>query len=101
VRGSAAGAGASAAVLPIYDAYIERHPDEASQNIILPVLVHVAIYTALGATGGLAFAIGLGMRDRVPPCILGAMAGAALAAIAFDLIRPAVFPLARATQVVR
>ena len=53
-------AAGSAAALPVYNAYIERHPDEVSQNIVLPVLLHVAIYAAVGAGGGLAFAIGLG-----------------------------------------
>jgi hypothetical protein len=98
--GIAAGLGASAAVLTSYNAYIGRHPEEASQSIILPVLVHVGIYTAIGAAGGFAFAIGLAAGDRVLPCILGAMAGAGLAAIVFDVTYPAIFPLAQATQIV-
>jgi hypothetical protein len=100
ILGSLAAIGASAAVLPAYNAYGERHPEDVSQNLMVPLLVHVAVYGAGAAGGGLAFAWGLGARDRRLPCILGAMAGAILAAISFDLISPAIFPLARTTQLV-
>lgn len=100
ILGLAAGIGASAAVLAVYNAYFERHPDEVAQNLILPLVVHVGIYSTVAAAGGLAFAIGLGMRERVAACVLGAMAGAAFAAITFDLIGPAVSPLARSAQIV-
>jgi hypothetical protein len=100
ILGSVTALVASAAALPLYDAYSERHLDDVSQNLIPPILVHAGIYSALGAAGGLALAIGLRERNRVLPCFLAAMAGAALAAITFDLVGSAVFPLAKTTQIV-
>jgi hypothetical protein len=87
-------------VLPYHSAYKERHPDEAARDLIPPLLVHVGLWSAIGAASGLALAIGLGARGRVLRCVLGTLAGATLGAIAYDLISSVVFPLANTAQIV-
>ena len=52
----------------MYHAYHERHPDEASRDMIYPLLVHLGVWSAVGATGGLAFGIGLGAPRPAARC---------------------------------
>ena len=90
----------SLALLPAYNSYKARHPDEASRDLILPLLVHVSIWSAAGAVGGWAFAIGLDARGPHARIALGGLAGAALGAIAYELTGAALFPTALTTQFV-
>jgi hypothetical protein len=98
VVGASAGAGISLALLPPYNSYKAQHPDEAARDVILPLLVHAGIWSAVGASGGLAF--GLGARRGLPWIVLGGLAGAALGAIVYELIGAVAFPAAQTTQFV-
>jgi hypothetical protein len=100
IAGAAATAVISLAILPAYNAYKAKHPDEASRDLILPLLVHVSIWSPIGAVGGWAFAVGLGARARLARIALGGLAGAALGATAYELIGAAAFPSAQTTQFV-
>jgi MFS family permease len=100
IVGAAAGAGMSLALLPPYNGYKAQHPDEASRDVILPLLVHAGIWSAVGASGGLAFGFGLGARRVLPRIVLGGIAGAALGTIVYELIGAVAFPAAQTTQFV-
>jgi hypothetical protein len=100
VAGAAASSLMSLALLPAFNTYKVRHPDEASRDLILPLLVHATIWSAAGAAGGWAFALGLGARGRRANIALGGLAGAALGAIVYELIGAAVFPAAQTTEFV-
>ncbi len=99
VMGVVAAAGMSLALLPAYNAYQRRYPDEASRDLVLPLLVHAGIWSALGAAGGLALGVGLGERARIPRIALGGFLGAAVGAAAYEVIG-AFFPAARTAQFV-
>jgi hypothetical protein len=100
IAGTAASAVMSLALLPAYNAYKARHPDEASRDLILPLLVHASIWSAAGAVAGWALAIGLDTRGRHARVALGGLAGAALGAMAYELIGAAAFPSDQTTQFV-
>jgi hypothetical protein len=90
----------SLAVLPAFNTYKARHPDEASKDLILPLLVHAIIWSAAGAVGGWAFAHGLDARGQRAKIAFGGLAGAALGATVYELIGAAVFPYAQTTDFV-
>ncbi len=102
--GLAVGAGAagvtSLVLLPAYNAYKQRHPDEALQDLTLPLLVHLGIWSATGAAGGLAFGIGPGARGRLAAPIVGGAVGAVVATIGYELIGAMAFPAAKTAQFV-
>lgn len=100
ILGAAGGAGMSLALLPPYNNYKAQHPDEAARDVILPLLVHAGIWSAAGASGGLAFGLGLGVRRGLPRIVLGGLAGAALGAFVYELIGAVAFPAAQTTQFV-
>jgi len=63
-------------------------------DITLSVIVHLAIWCAVGGAAGLAFAIGLGARKVLAGSLIGGIVGGALAVLLFDVCG-AFFPLAR------
>ena len=87
-------------MLPPYNDYKAQHPDEAARDLILPLLVHAGIWSAVGALAGLAYAFGLGDRRPLVRIMLGGLAGAALGTLAYELIGAAAFPAAQTTQFV-
>ncbi len=98
--GAAGGAGMSLALLPLYNEYQARHPDEAARDLILPLLVHAGIWSGVAAIAGLAYALGLGERRWVPRIMLGGFIGAALGTVTYELLGALVFPAAQTTQFV-
>ena len=99
VLGIVAAGGMSLALLPAYNAYQRRHPDEAARDLLWPLLVHAGIWSAAGAAGGLALALGLGGRGAIPRAMLGGFLGAAVGTVAYELAG-AFFPAARTSQFV-
>jgi MFS family permease len=79
VLGASFGAASSYVLTPIY---FNRM---GTADITLTMLIHLGIWTAVGAAPGLAFAIGSGSRERFVGSFIGGMAGAALAAVLFDV----------------
>jgi hypothetical protein len=98
VLGAAATAGLSVALLPVYTSAKERDPDALSRDIVLPLIVHVGIWSAVGAAGGLALGIGLGERRRLSRTALGGLVGATAGAVAYELVGAALFPFAGTAQ---
>jgi hypothetical protein len=100
IVGAGGGAGMSLALLPAYNGYKARNADEAARDLILPLLVHSGIWSAVGGLAGLAYGLGLGERRRVPRIMLGGLVGAAVGTMAYELIGAAAFPAAQTTQFV-
>jgi hypothetical protein len=98
--GAVACAAMSVALLPLYNAYRHRNPDEASRDLMFPLLVHAGIWSAAGAAGGAAFGLGMGTRGSMPRAVLGGLAGAAVAAAVYELIGVVAFPDAGTTRFV-
>jgi hypothetical protein len=98
VLGGLAGCASSLAVLPLYYRAVEQSPEEMSHDIILPFLVHAAIWSTSGLAGGLAFGIGLGAgRRRVYSAAIGGLIGAALGAILYETVGAMMFPAGKTT----
>ena len=100
LMGAAAGALVSLAVLPPYNAYKARNADEALRDLVTPLLVHMAIWSSIGAASGLAFGLGLGERFRLPVIVQAALAGAALGAVIYELVGALAFPTAQTARFV-
>ena len=90
----------SLVLLPPYNAYKLRNPDEALRDLLLPLLVHAGIWSVVGVAGGLALGLGLGERGLLPQAVLGGLLGAVVAAAAYELIGAFAFPEARTAQFV-
>jgi hypothetical protein len=56
-----------------------------------PLLTHGAIWSAVGAVGGLAFGLGLGGRGRWKATLVGGFIGAAVATVIYELVGAVVF----------
>lgn len=96
VVGAAAGAGAARIVTP---AFLRNEKTNVADDMILPLLTHGAIWSALGAAGGLALAIGLGGPGRrVARATLGALLGAVLGTVVYELAGGLAFPLEQTGQ---
>jgi hypothetical protein len=87
-----AGAATSPPVVPLFRKYYEPQ----APDLKLPILVHGAIWCALGTAAGLAFGIGLGDRRHVIPAAIGGLIGAALATFLFDALGAMFFPFSQA-----
>ncbi len=91
VVGSLAGASSSLLVLPTF----YKNHDPQSQDLMLPILTVGSIASAVGAAGGLAFGLGLGGRDPWKKSPAGGLVGAALGAVAYELVGAIAFPADR------
>jgi uncharacterized membrane protein len=85
---------AVAASLPLLPVFLREIPNQPDYDLILSMVMHGTIWGLIGAAAGLAFAVGLGERRLMARALLAGFAGAALGAIAFDLLGGALFPLA-------
>jgi hypothetical protein len=87
VLGACGGAASSYVLFPIYFGRME------TADLTLSMLVHLGIWTAVGAASGVAFGIGSGSRDVLVRSLIGGITGAALGTLLYD-ISGAFFPLA-------
>lgn len=60
--------------------------DPQSGDLVLPLLTHGAIWSAVGAIGGLAFGLGLGGKGRWTATLGGGLLGAAAAAVIYEIV---------------
>ncbi|HKI21286.1 MAG TPA: hypothetical protein VKA15_25555, partial [Isosphaeraceae bacterium] len=95
VLGLALGAGAPLGLLPLFIRAQEDHPEH---DLILSLLAHALIWGLLGASAGLAFAVGLGDRRQIGRVAVAGLAGAVLGAIVFELIGGTFFGLAETAK---
>jgi hypothetical protein len=93
--GGLAGAGGAVALsyqlMPVFRANL--NPQEPS--ILLPLLIHGAIWSAAGAAGGLAFGLGLGGFARTIRCLIGGIVGALLGTAVFEVAVATALPLTK------
>jgi hypothetical protein len=64
-----------------------------SADLTLSILIHLGIWTAVGAASGVAFGIGCGSRDALLQSLIGGIIGAASGTLVYDLVG-AFLPLA-------
>jgi hypothetical protein len=83
VLSAALGAGVCLALLPVL---LEAQYDYREKELLIALIMHVLIWGLLGASAGLAFAIGLGAPRYIARAVIGGLVGAALGAVAFELI---------------
>jgi MFS family permease len=76
-------AGSTAFVL--VSIFFKRH-DPQSGDLVLPLLTHGAIWSTVGAIGGLAFGLGLGGQGRWKATLVGGLVGAVAATIVYEIV---------------
>jgi hypothetical protein len=80
--GGAAAACVALVVVPIF----HQRRDPQSVDLVIPLLTHGAMWLTVGACGGLALGLGLGGRGRWAAALAGAMGGAAVATIVYEIV---------------
>jgi hypothetical protein len=86
IPGLVVGTAAAAAVSWFLLAIFFKNHDPQSGDLILPLLTHGAIWSTIGAVGGLAFGLGIGGRGRWSATLMGGLAGAAAATVVYELV---------------
>jgi hypothetical protein len=66
--------------------YTYKKMDLASDDMLPPILCHLAIWCIIGALAGLAFGIGIGGRLRWLRTMIGGAVAAGIAIVAYDII---------------
>jgi hypothetical protein len=95
--GALAGAGTAAIVLPP----ALRSRSFREDDLLWPFLVHAALWTPIGAAGGMAFGLGAGRRgSALAASALGGALGALFGTAAYELIGGLAFPIARTDDVI-
>jgi hypothetical protein len=64
--------------------------------LLLPLLVHGGVWSAIGLAAGSAFGAGLGGRGRILHAALGGLSGAIAATLVIEVASALAFPLAKA-----
>jgi hypothetical protein len=95
--GAGAGIVAAFALMPPYFLFLNQYP-LARDLLIIPLLIHIGLWSPLGAAGGLAFGLGLGRRRLIPRALLGGCLGAVLGSVIYEVVGAVVFPLAMTTR---
>ncbi len=79
VLGASLGAASSYGLTPLYFSRME------TADVTLSLLIHLGIWTAVGAASGVAFGLGSGNRDVLVRSLVGGITGAALGTLLFDM----------------
>jgi hypothetical protein len=85
---------ASKVLIPFF--YRGLVPDR--NDLLTPIMIHGGIWMAIGAVGGLSFAIGMRCWKRVSDVIAGACFGALLATFCFHALSGTLFPMSGSTE---
>jgi hypothetical protein len=74
-----------------------RHQDPIAGDLTLSLLTHSGVWAAVGAGGGLAFGLGMGLRPpaRLVHAAFGGLAGGALGAVIYEVVGSLAFPIAQ------
>jgi MFS family permease len=79
VLGASFGAASSYGLTPVYFSRME------TADITLSLLIHLGIWTAVGAASGVAFGVGSGSRGVLVRSLVGGITGGALGTVLFDM----------------
>jgi hypothetical protein len=71
--------------LVLVSIFFKNH-DPQSSDLLFPLFTHGAIWSVVGAVGGLAFGLGLGGRGRWKATLVGGLSGAAAATVVYELV---------------
>jgi hypothetical protein len=82
---------ASASLISV-SLFYKKH-DPASGDLVFPMLMHGAIWSAVGAIGGLAFGLALGEKGRWKATLVGGLVGAAAATVFYEIVGALAFPI--------
>jgi hypothetical protein len=96
--GLGVGVGASEAILPIYFHQVDKAQEALSHDLILPLLIHCGIWSAIGAAGGVSLGLGLGLKKRIASVAFAGLIGGALGAGVYELIGALAFPTSLTTD---
>jgi hypothetical protein len=66
--------------------------DPQSGDLVLPLFIHGAIWSALGAVGGMVFGRGIGGQGRWKSTLVGGLVGAAVATVVYEIGGALAFP---------
>jgi hypothetical protein len=90
--GAVAGALPSAALMPWY--WRHRNDDPATLNLLVPLLIHLGLWSGVGLAAGLAFGIGRGEAGaaRLVQTSLAGLFGAMVGTTVFELVGAFLFP---------
>jgi hypothetical protein len=92
------GALAALALMPLFHPLDQRPTRTLADDLWLPLIMHAGVWAPVGAVGGAAFVLGLGIRSRLTIAIVTTIAFALLAAALFQLIGTCLPPEAGATR---
>jgi hypothetical protein len=95
VLGLAAGAGLSLALLPWF---LAARFDYFEYDLVISLAMHGIIWGLLGASAGLAFAVGRGETRLIGPAVTAGGLGGLLGAVAFELVGAMFFAAAETGQ---
>src|SRR5262249_47506291 len=80
------GAAAVAALSRVLVSYFFKTHDPQSNELLLPLLTHGAIWSTVGAIAGLMFGLGLGGKGRWKATLAGGLGGAVTATIIYEIV---------------
>lgn len=89
ILGGACAAVSSLILLRVYLSLL--NPD--SNDLSMGMAFHAGAWSVIGATGGIAFGIGLGDRHRIARAALGGLLGAVAGAMIYEFVGALAFPL--------
>jgi hypothetical protein len=94
ILGAAAGALPSLVVMPWY--WRHRNDDPANLELLTPLMIHFALWSAVGLAAGLAFGIGSGGLKpyRLFEAALAGLVGATLGTFVYEMAGASLFPFA-------
>lgn len=95
VLGGVAGALPPLGVMPYH--WMNRGDDPATLSLARPLMMHAALFCALGLTAGLAYGVGRfgGRFPALAEAALGGLVGAAIGTFVYEMTAAILFPLAR------
>ena len=97
VLGSLAGALPSLVVMPWH--WRHRNDDPAGLELLVPMLMHLALWSAAGLAAGLAFGLGYGARPvRLLSATLAGLVGAMIGTCVFEIVGALLLPFAHTTD---
>jgi hypothetical protein len=94
ILGGIVGAAVTNVILPTYFRIL--NPD--TNDLIVGILFHLLISSAIGAVGGAAFGTGLGDRSCAVRAAVGGLLGAAAGALVYEMVGALAFPLAETSS---
>ena len=86
ILGALLGTSAAASLALGLVSFFYKRYDPQSGDLVLPLLTHGAIWSAIGAIGGLAFGVGLGCKGRWKATLVGGLVGAAAATVVYEIL---------------